>query len=419
MSAIGDHLAALAYDQHGAANPGFLSVPHRIRGRNGFTGRFAATTDDLDAAADRCHRLSDAGADVYVGVQILRAIPERGRGGAADTLGLNALAADIDIAGEGHATTTNTGLPLPATAHDALDILETLPDPTFIVWTGGGIHAWWLLGEHAPLPLDEARHIARGWGDHLRALGRERGVHVDQTGDLARVLRLPGTHNHKYADPPLVEVIGYGPRYDLVTLTALLPPEPPRPVRPAYVPTPHEGSGLTAAEVTEQWTAITDWYELLGPAGWTCCRDNGHGERHWTRPGKDRGTSAVSHDDPPVLHVFTSSTGLPADTLTRFDVYAHLHHGGDRKAAWRAIAPPLPDRQTVDVTRLARFIATGDEARTAGRLVWAARQIAPLPTRDEDIRALIRAAVGRGLPLLDATRATARALLIPERNPTC
>ncbi len=407
-------LGALAFDADGRRRPAVLSVPYRPPGRDWFVPRFAAPDDDLDDVTARCLRISEAGADQYIAVQLLAAIPTRGRGGAADTAGLAALAADIDVEGDGHAATNDTGLPLPPSQDAAVGILTGLPDPTYLVATGGGVHAWWILNRHAAVDLADAKRIVRGWSDLIRARGRGRGWHVDQTGDLARVLRLPGTLNHKYPTRPAVEVIAAGPRHGLDELAVIIPEPSPEPGRPPAVIRPASG-GADAAEITARWSSETDWETLLEPAGWRCCRDDGHGERHWTRPGKSGGTSAQSHDDPPVLWVHTTGSTLPADEkLTKLDVYARLAHGGDLRAAWRAIAPPLPADQPADVDRLVAFVADGGPAsKTGGRLVWAARQIASLGSHDAAVRDLIRAGVSAGMPLREAVRAATHGIRTP------
>lgn len=81
------------------------------------------------------------------------------------------------------------------------------------------------------------------------------------------------------------------------------------------------------------------WDEILH--GWK--RGQVVGDRqHWTRPGKDHGTSATTTDG--VLCCFSSSTGLPVfdpstkkNALSKFAAYAHLNHGGDFAAAARAL----------------------------------------------------------------------------------
>ncbi|WP_152989823.1 hypothetical protein [Frankia sp. ACN1ag] len=392
-----------------------MAVPYRVAGRDGFVPRFASPDVDVEDVAARCIRIAAAGADQYTGVQLLGAIPARGRGGAADTAGLSALAVDVDVEGDGHAATTDTGLPLPPSQEAAVGILAGLPDPTYLVATGGGVHAWWIFNRHAAVDLVDAKRIVRGWSDLVRGRAHGLGWHVDQTGDLARVLRLPGTINYKYPGRPVVEIVASGPRHSLDELASLIPAQEPEPERSTAFVRPASG-GADAAEVTARWSAETDWATLLEPAGWTCSRDNCHGERHWTRPGKTSGTSAVSHDDPPVLHVFTSGSELPVGTSTKLDVYAGLHHGGDVRAAWHTIASLLAAAGP-NVAGLARFVADGGPAeRTGGRLVWAARQIATEADRNILIRQLIRAAVDRGLPLDTAARAAVRGLRSQERT---
>jgi hypothetical protein len=83
--------------------------------------------------------------------------------------------------------------------------------------------------------------------------------------------------------------------------------------------------------------------ELLSSAGWALHSEHGE-ETWWTRPGKDiaEGVSAVhNHHGTDTLKVFTTASTLPSDdgTLTRFGVYAHLHHGGDFRAARAALEP--------------------------------------------------------------------------------
>ncbi|WP_256790143.1 hypothetical protein [Frankia sp. AvcI1] len=411
-------LAALAHDGDGTRRDAILQLPHRKQGGNGLSPRHARTSGDLGAVAADCIRRAASG-DVYIGIHPLRHIPpptpdgRPRRGGKIDVLAVAAVAADLDVEGPNHAKTTDTGLPLPPTREEALRVLAPFPPATCLVWSGGGWQVWWLLHRLAHLGIVEGERITRGWVDLLRAHAAELGYHVDQTGDLARVLRLPGTVNFKSSDRPLVHIVETGPRYNLDELAQLMPAPEPEPERPPVVIRPASG-GADAMEVTARWSAETDWSILLEPAGWICSRSSGAGERHWTRPGKSTGTSAVSHDDPPVLHIFTSSSELPADsTMTKLEVLAHLHHGGDVRAAWHSIAPPL-DVSVSDVGRLTAFILGGGPAgKAGGRLVWAARQIAPLGSHDAALRDLIRAGVSAGMPLREAVRAATHGIHTP------
>ncbi len=82
-----------------------------------------------------------------------------------------------------------------------------------------------------------------------------------------------------------------------------------------------------------------DWGDplLLGGSGWTPSHRVGK-TIYWTRPGKDPrdGFSATTGRDPARdrLYVFSTSTTFPVEEpLTKFHVYALLHHGGDHAAA--------------------------------------------------------------------------------------
>jgi hypothetical protein len=77
-----------------------------------------------------------------------------------------------------------------------MKLIKFEPPPTLIVNSGGGMHAWWRLEE--PLPAEQIEPA-------LRKLQQTLGA--DSTAvDMARVLRLLGTRNHKYGVPRPVTV---------------------------------------------------------------------------------------------------------------------------------------------------------------------------------------------------------------------
>jgi hypothetical protein len=81
----------------------------------------------------------------------------------------------------------------------------------------------------------------------------------------------------------------------------------------------------------------TPWREILEPEGWTWSHTDKEGRDHWVRPGKKKpeGTSATTLEDGP-MYVFSTNAGLPTERgLSKGDVYAHIHHGGDTSAAAR------------------------------------------------------------------------------------
>jgi hypothetical protein len=83
------------------------------------------------------------------------------------------------------------------------------------------------------------------------------------------------------------------------------------------------------------------WDDIL--VGWTRVYASGEGtpdERtHWRRPGKTNGTSATTGGEGDWLYVFSTSTELPPEkALSKFAVYAYLHHGGNFSAAAEDLA---------------------------------------------------------------------------------
>lgn len=107
------------------------------------------------------------------------------------------------------------------------------PLPSVVVDSGGGFHAYWLLDAPYRLDTDEAReraiHLQYGW---TRYTNGDPGAK-----DLARVLRLPGTRNHKYTPARQVALVTCDlerlyPLDDLARLVDALPD--PHPAQPAH-----------------------------------------------------------------------------------------------------------------------------------------------------------------------------------------
>lgn len=79
------------------------------------------------------------------------------------------------------------------------------PVPQIIVDSGHGYHAYWLM----------ARGLNWAWATKImKGIALKTGA--DRTYDKARILRVPGTHNHKDAQPLLVRILRFdtlAPRY--------------------------------------------------------------------------------------------------------------------------------------------------------------------------------------------------------------
>jgi len=159
--------------------------------------------------------------DVYVQVSLSeRDLGIGSRCSNADSAGIVGMWADIDIAHNG------ASKKYPPTEQDALELVRSMgADPSIVIHSGHGLHVWWLFREPWLIGSDHERvdvaHFARRWGRSLEERARERGWQIDTVSDLARLLRVPGTLNHKETPPLPVRILSSDPvRYDPSDLEA-------------------------------------------------------------------------------------------------------------------------------------------------------------------------------------------------------
>lgn len=144
--------------------------------------------------------------DVYFGLGLAGRNFGR-RNSSSDIVSIVGLWSDVDLAAPWRADK-----PLPCTIEEARTILDKLPlAPSVLVDSGHGLHAYWLFKEPWTFETDderlEAAKTARGWVETVRNAARGFGWEADSVGDLARVLRLPGTVNRKGTEPVEVRVL--------------------------------------------------------------------------------------------------------------------------------------------------------------------------------------------------------------------
>lgn len=123
------------------------------------------------------------------------------------------------------------------------------------------------------------------------------------------------------------------------TLLATLGDQP-EPVHqdPLPAPTPPDpDAGITPGD---DYEAKTPWADILEPHGWTAVTRRGD-TTYWRRPGKTTpGFSATTGHAPDRdrLYVFSTNTIFEPETpYTKFGAYALLKHGGNHRAAARAL----------------------------------------------------------------------------------
>jgi hypothetical protein len=122
------------------------------------------------------------------------------RGTADDAHIVAFLWSDLDFGTVGHAEPGRDALPLPTSAKDALKIIDAMPTPTLVIHSGGGLYPIWRLDR--PVMVTEANRaevklLSSNWQQVIKARAKDLGWHYGPVGDLARVLRLPGSINRK------------------------------------------------------------------------------------------------------------------------------------------------------------------------------------------------------------------------------
>jgi hypothetical protein len=154
--------------------------------------------------------------NVYFAIGVQGQQPHGGRGKEADVIALPGLWADIDVLGPNHAATS-----LPPTMDDAWSIIRAVPfRPTVVVYSGGGLQSHWLFREPMETATEKdrlaAKRLSRGFQGLLAGVASRNGWSIDNTADLCRLLRVPGTYNRKQEAPVLVryDVIDDGQRYN-------------------------------------------------------------------------------------------------------------------------------------------------------------------------------------------------------------
>lgn len=152
----------------------------------------------LDSIAESAISLGDT-SDVYLAVSVAsQALGPFRRISSDNSAGIMGLWADIDVADPDVHKKWN----LPPDEDAAIKLLERvgLP-PSVLVHSGHGLQAWWLFDEFWAFESDqdrgEAAALAQNWNTTLRVRAAESDWTVDSTFDLARVMRVPGTYNHK------------------------------------------------------------------------------------------------------------------------------------------------------------------------------------------------------------------------------
>lgn len=189
---------------YGNEPEGYLTICHKTEDdSNLITNSFAAT--DIDKAVTYIENI-DKFSNIYYEVCLQGEKPAKGkRGNNKGAKVMPGVWLDLDTSDGFH----KSGEYLP-TSKDALEFVENLPmQPTIIVHSGGGYHLYFLFHKPWVFETDEdrenARRLSRNFQAYIINKGKDLGYKIDNTHDLARLLRVPGTSNFKnvFVDKPV------------------------------------------------------------------------------------------------------------------------------------------------------------------------------------------------------------------------
>ncbi len=245
---------------------------------DGFRGRLFTTIEEAVLYGQELDQKRAGG--VYHRLTTMHDVAE-GRGAAGDSTYLPAFAMDLDLRGPGH-----VALNYPESEQDLRSLLRRagLPEPSVWVHSGGGRYPFWKLDNAADLTLPGELERAAGISSDLHQLviewAKDAGLKVDNTRDLARVYRLPGTHNRKGGGEVMARALWSSHEhpsdpvsYSLAEMRTSVERAPRAPggraVTPSGPPAPTTASRLfAAAEITDgpRLYSITEAMDYVQPA---------------------------------------------------------------------------------------------------------------------------------------------------------
>ena len=175
--------------------------------KNGSCRVFFFTNNYL--AVQEAIRLNNSGYNVFFCPNTMSSKPAKGRGEETDITTQNAIVVDIDIEGcDKHASTSKTRYP--DSIQTALSFLPL--EPSVVVSSGYGIHAYYLLNDTKQLSKETATTFIKA----LKRTAKRSGFTakcVDSTFPLNHLFRLAGTKNFKEvngsipSNPPICRII--------------------------------------------------------------------------------------------------------------------------------------------------------------------------------------------------------------------
>lgn len=139
----------------------------------------------------------DGATDLYMSASLVPAgLSPHVRVKAQEAMALAGVWLDIDVNG-GPDNKENAAPDQEA----AIKLASAVLEPTLLVNSGHGIHAWWLFEVPWVFADEEdrqrAERVTKGWHLLHHSAAQDEGFKIDSTYDLARLMRPPGTCNGK------------------------------------------------------------------------------------------------------------------------------------------------------------------------------------------------------------------------------
>lgn len=161
--------------------------------------------------------------DVYVGAGV--ASKDYGltqRCPAKEIAGIASLWMDLDVSDPVHKKPN-----LPGSVEGVIELLDELgAEPTFLIHSGHGVQAWWVLQEPWIFADDaerqKAAQLSAAWIANAQIRAKKRGWVIDPVMDLSRIMRLPGTCNRKRDPVPVRVIKDSGKRYSIDDLSGFI-----------------------------------------------------------------------------------------------------------------------------------------------------------------------------------------------------
>lgn len=166
---------------------------------------FAALTASLGSSMDVHFNLAIQNFDLAEKLYQKKNPGEKyaGRGNELSAKYMTCIYGDIDVVAAQHSQSD-----LPTSLDEAMSLLKLLPVlPSIIVFSGHGLHFYILFEQALDISIVKGREAFKALSAALQNFiitnGMKRGWKLDNVGDVARLLRPPGTINYKDPNNPV------------------------------------------------------------------------------------------------------------------------------------------------------------------------------------------------------------------------